>query len=275
MRRRCLAVLGAVLVAGSAVFLDPVVLAGRSNGTALVFKTSWGEPDLQGIWSGQTATPLQRPERWAGRAELTPAEKTRLERIEHFRAEEFGYNLLQATRPQTLAYALNDSPAGQLAWNLEWFVDWDPTTSDKAPIDRDTILTNVTIFWLTGTAASAARIYLEGSGAWGARPAPSPVPTGVANFLGDGAIRGADRRLERSYRHRDRDRRGRQSPRRERATPGGRRRSAGRGGDLRGRQRAESRRSVADAGRARHGRRFGADPPAEPGDVRVPGPGSP
>jgi pimeloyl-ACP methyl ester carboxylesterase len=102
-----------------------------------------------------------------------------------------GYATQMSTRPQTLAYALNDSPAGQLAWNLEWFVDWDPTKTQSAPIDRDTILTNVTIFWLTATAGSAARLYLEaGAEAWGRRPVPSPVPTGVANFPGDGAIRG-------------------------------------------------------------------------------------
>ena len=102
-----------------------------------------------------------------------------------------GYATQMGTRPQTIAYALNDSPAGQLAWNLEWFVDYDPTATAQTPIDPDAILTNVTIFWLTATAGSAARLYREiGAEAWGTRPAPSPVPTGVANFPGDHAIRG-------------------------------------------------------------------------------------
>jgi pimeloyl-ACP methyl ester carboxylesterase len=102
-----------------------------------------------------------------------------------------GYATQMSTRPQTVAYALNDSPAGQLAWNLEWFVDWDPTQTGQARIGRDAILTNVTTFWLTATAGSAARLYREASPeAWGRRPAPSPVPTGVANFPGDRAIRG-------------------------------------------------------------------------------------
>jgi pimeloyl-ACP methyl ester carboxylesterase len=101
-----------------------------------------------------------------------------------------GYATQMALRPQTLAYALNDSPAGQLAWNLEWFVDWDPTATSQAPVDRDAILTNVTIFWLTGTAGSAARIYRESAASWGARPGPSGVPTAVANFRGDHAVRG-------------------------------------------------------------------------------------
>lgn len=101
-----------------------------------------------------------------------------------------GYATQMALRPQTIAYALNDSPAGQLAWNLEWFVDWDPTTTDRAPIDRDVILTNVTTYWLTGTAGSAARLYRESGSSWGSRPARSGVPTAVANFRGDRAVRG-------------------------------------------------------------------------------------
>jgi pimeloyl-ACP methyl ester carboxylesterase len=101
-----------------------------------------------------------------------------------------GYATQMALRPQTIAYALNDSPAGQLAWNLEWFVDWDPTTTGQAPIDRDIILTNVTTYWLTGTAGSAARLYRETGTSWGSRPKPSGVPTAVANFQGDHAVRG-------------------------------------------------------------------------------------
>jgi pimeloyl-ACP methyl ester carboxylesterase len=79
-----------------------------------------------------------------------------------------GYATQMATRPQTIAYALNDSPVGQLAWNLEWFLDWDPTQTRQAAINRDAILTDVTTFWLTATAGSAARLYREaGPEAWG------------------------------------------------------------------------------------------------------------
>ena len=128
-----------------------------------------------------------------------PGDLDRLSEEDRKRAEEnrawwyghSGYATQMSTRPQTLAYALNDSPAGQLAWNLEWFVDWDPTATTQTPVDRDAILTNVTIFWLTGTAGSAARLYLEAAqDGWGERPAPSGVPTAVANFRGDHAIRG-------------------------------------------------------------------------------------
>jgi pimeloyl-ACP methyl ester carboxylesterase len=122
---------------------------------------------------------------------LSDAEREQAKENQRWWYGHSGYATQMSTRPQTLAYALNDSPAGQLAWNLEWFVDWDPTQTRRTPIDRDAILTNVTIFWLTATAGSAARLYLEaGTEAWGRRPAPSPVPTGVANFLGDRAVRG-------------------------------------------------------------------------------------
>jgi hypothetical protein len=123
--------------------------------------------------------------------ELTPEDR---ERALTNQAEWFphsGYATEMSTRPQTIAYALNDSPAGQLAWNLEWFVDWNPVRSDQDPVDRDAILTDVTILWVTRTAGSAARLYLESAAeSWGARPARSPVPTAVARFRGDRAVRG-------------------------------------------------------------------------------------
>ncbi|GAB3584011.1 hypothetical protein GCM10027445_59580 [Amycolatopsis endophytica] len=124
-------------------------------------------------------------------AALSPAERDRATANQKWWYPHSGYATRISTRPQTLAYALNDSPAGQLAWNLEWFVDWDPTRSGRTPVDRDAILTNVTIFWLTGTAGSAARLYFESAAqAWGVWPERSPVPTAVANFLGDRAVRG-------------------------------------------------------------------------------------
>ncbi|MGE5291182.1 MAG: epoxide hydrolase family protein [Micromonosporaceae bacterium] len=117
-------------------------------------------------------------------AELTDVERARVEAANRFRAQGQGYGMIQATRPQTLAYALADSPAGQLAWIVEKFKEW--TDSSELPedaVDRDQMLTNVTIYWLTGTAGSSARLYYESarSGAWGP-PKPSSAPTGVAVF---------------------------------------------------------------------------------------------
>lgn len=97
-----------------------------------------------------------------------------------------GYYHQQATRPQTLAYGLSDSPVGQLAWIVEKFREW--TDSKELPeeaIDRDRMLTNVMLYWLTGTAGSSARIYYERAHARGrvAKPSePSSAPTALALF---------------------------------------------------------------------------------------------
>jgi len=119
-------------------------------------------------------------------AGLTDAEQARLRRARQFRAEGIGYAMIQGTRPQTLAYALTDSPVGQLAWIVEKFKEW--TDSAGAPedaVDRDQMLTNVTIYWLTGTAGSSARLYYETAHSpygWGSPPERSTTPTGIAIF---------------------------------------------------------------------------------------------
>jgi pimeloyl-ACP methyl ester carboxylesterase len=84
---------------------------------------------------------------------LTEREKTRLQNLKRWYTERAGLREIQSTRPQTLAYALADSPAGQLAWNAEWFEDYG---LQVGTIDRDRILTNVMLYWLTDTAGSAA-----------------------------------------------------------------------------------------------------------------------
>ncbi len=117
---------------------------------------------------------------------LSPEDQTALEGVNRWWRERSGYSQIQATRPQTLAYALNDSPVGLLAWNLEWF---DGYGSQEGEIDPDTILTNVTIYWLTGTAGSAARLYKEAAASWGQPGGRSGVPTGVAVFPGDSTVR--------------------------------------------------------------------------------------
>ncbi len=81
---------------------------------------------------------------------------------ERFEADETGYSWLQRTRPQTVGYALTDSPVGLLAWILEKFWAWTDHGEDLwESIDRDLLLTNVMIYWLTGSITSAARLYQE------------------------------------------------------------------------------------------------------------------
>jgi hypothetical protein len=99
--------------------------------------------------------------------------------------------MIQATRPQTLGYGLTDSPTGRLAWIGEKFREWtDPTAElPEHAVDRDALLTNVSLYWLTATATSSANLYYEGAANWGQAHQPSTVPTGVALFPHDTTIR--------------------------------------------------------------------------------------
>ena len=107
-------------------------------------------------------------------APLGPAERKRTlaswQRHQEWSRERQGYADIQSTRPQTLAYALTDSPVGQLAWIAEKFKEWtDSRDRPEDAVDRDQMLTNVMLYWLTGTAGSSARIYYERAHAdyWG------------------------------------------------------------------------------------------------------------
>ncbi|HEX8132961.1 MAG TPA: epoxide hydrolase, partial [Actinomycetes bacterium] len=88
--------------------------------------------------------------------DLAEADRARVEEAQRQWAEAKGYLDIQATRPQTLAYALTDSPAGQLAWIVEKFREWTDEQADlpEDAVDRDQLLTNVTIYWFTRSGAS-------------------------------------------------------------------------------------------------------------------------
>lgn len=99
-----------------------------------------------------------------------------------------GYSEVQSTRPQTLGYALVDSPAGQCAWIAEKFHAWTDHGGDPfSAVDRDRLLDDVTLYWLTGSAVSSARLYwesaqsIESSGIY-RQAAPIPIPIGVSIF---------------------------------------------------------------------------------------------
>lgn len=96
---------------------------------------------------------------------LSAQERSWAEETEHFWRYRAAYAKQQATRPQTIGYALVDSPVGLLAWILDKFAEWSDTEDspfERIPIDR--VLDDVTLYWLTGTGASAARIYFESHG---------------------------------------------------------------------------------------------------------------
>lgn len=111
-------------------------------------------------------------------------ERRHRERMAWFLREGRGYNVLQATRPDTVAHALGDSPVGLLAWVLEKFHDWTDGTEAYGGIDRDTLLTDVTTYWLTDTAGSSAQLYWERQHS-PALDEPVTVPTAFAVFAHD------------------------------------------------------------------------------------------
>jgi pimeloyl-ACP methyl ester carboxylesterase len=126
----------------------------------------------------------------------TAEEKAALEQLATFRATGFGYFLEQATRPQTIGYALLDSPVALAAWMLDHdtdayekitraFVDGKPSGN----LTRDHVLDNITLYWLTGTGASAARSYWESAQAQarsaGQTPPPVKIPVGFTQFPGE------------------------------------------------------------------------------------------
>jgi pimeloyl-ACP methyl ester carboxylesterase len=114
--------------------------------------------------------------------EPTAQEQRALQGVKHYRQWDSGYSKQQSTRPQSLAYGLTDSPAGQAAWILEKFWAW--TDCDGHPeniFSRDELLDNVMLYWVTASAASSARLYWESFGK-GAERLPVDIPTGVAVF---------------------------------------------------------------------------------------------
>jgi pimeloyl-ACP methyl ester carboxylesterase len=136
--------------------------------------------------------PTPPPDDPAALAGLTPTELGRLGRLATFVVDQSGYMATQATRPQTIAYPLVDSPLGLLAWIVEKVREW--SDCEKVPeeaVDRDLLLTNVTLYWLTATAGSAAHFYCDNAAIWPtaptppAPPAPIDIRAGVAVFPAD------------------------------------------------------------------------------------------
>ncbi|MEW6273451.1 MAG: epoxide hydrolase family protein [Thermodesulfobacteriota bacterium] len=153
-----------------------------------------------GDWGAQVATRIGAydPERCAGihlnmpigsrPADATPPcaeDAADLAALAHFQQEEAAYAMQQATKPQTLGVALEDSPAGLLAWIVEKFRTWSDCDGDpERTFTRDQLLTNAMLYWVTGTMASSTRLYWEckHAGLWDEPAEYVGVPTGVARF---------------------------------------------------------------------------------------------
>ncbi|GAA2052679.1 epoxide hydrolase [Catenulispora yoronensis] len=132
---------------------------------------------------------LSTPEMWPytgpGTPPLTDAEQAYVDHIARWDETERGYSAVQSTRPQTLGYALNDSPAGLAAWILDKWRSWSDSRGDlDATFGRDELLTTLTLYWATGSITSSMRDYYDNR--WhGVTMGPEDfvrVPTAMAVF---------------------------------------------------------------------------------------------
>jgi pimeloyl-ACP methyl ester carboxylesterase len=118
--------------------------------------------------------------------DLSPAEQQFIKDAENWRNSEFGYAIMQSTKPQTLAYGLNDSPAGLAAWIIEKFRAWSDCSGDvEKRFTKDELLANLTIYWATETISSSIRLYYESAHDQAANWGRVEVPTAMANFPKD------------------------------------------------------------------------------------------
>jgi len=150
---------------------------GGDWGAAVTTRLGHQHPDpLVGIHLNM---PSGRPPK--GQTEFTPAEQKALESGQHYQRWEAGYSTQQSTRPQTLGYGLTDSPAAQCAWILEKFWSWSDCDGDPVTFfGADRLLDNITLYWLTGTATSSARLYWESFRTF--RTGDVTVPVGASMF---------------------------------------------------------------------------------------------
>jgi epoxide hydrolase len=108
-------------------------------------------------------------------AKLTPEEHEAMKVLQWFYENKMSFNMLHSQQPQTLSYAIFDSPVGLLGWHAQLMGE---------DLDADFVLTNVMLYWLTGTATSATRFYYEDAKADGPTE-PTTVPVALAMFKGD------------------------------------------------------------------------------------------
>ena len=158
---------------------------GSDWGTSIT--TSMGQQDDGHLAGIHVMPPIAAPDP-ATFDDLTPAEEAALADLRHAAAHESGYAEQMTTKPQTVGYALTDSPAGLCAWIVEKLASWtDSNGNPEAALSRDDILDDITLYWLTRTATSSARLYWESFrevGEWFSKATTDTVavPTGCSVF---------------------------------------------------------------------------------------------
>ena len=132
-------------------------------------------------------TSITRPTPYLGPGSrpVTAAEQALIAQRDKWFADEGGYNHIQGTKPQTLAYGLNDSPVGLAAWIVEKYRTWSDCGGDvEKSYTKDELLTIVTIYWVTQTISSSTRMYFENQkNLWAMeKDQKVPAPAGMAMF---------------------------------------------------------------------------------------------
>ena len=176
------------------------LMDGLGYGRFVAHGSDWGT--LITSWLGYTYHPDRvigihatgaggaRPYLGPGSRELSERERVYLEEQEKWRQAEQGYFHIQQTKPQTLCYGLNDSPAGLAAWVVEKFRTWNDCDGDvERRFTKDELLTNLTIYWATQTINSATRLYYESRNSFSswslAQGERVQAPSAVARFPKD------------------------------------------------------------------------------------------
>ena len=148
--------------------------------------TSWmAKQQLQGLAAIHLNLPVLFPPPPPSSGGYTAAEQAVLAQLGKYASDGSGYAAIQGTRPQTLGYGLADSAVGQAMWIYEKFKEWTDNKGDPAEaISVDHMLDDITLYWLTDTAASSARLYYESFGKDFVRM-PLELPVAVSIFRGD------------------------------------------------------------------------------------------
>lgn len=142
-----------------------------------------GEQAPEGCAGIHVNMPIARRTK-AARENPTEADRRTIKRMDYYAAWDSAYARLQATRPQSLGYGLVDSPVGLAGWIYEKLHGWSDNAGDACEVlGRDAVLDNIMLYWLTGTGASAARLYWESFG--GGNDGVVRIPAGASAFPKD------------------------------------------------------------------------------------------
>jgi pimeloyl-ACP methyl ester carboxylesterase len=157
---------------------------GGDIGAGVTSRLGFAHPEnLTGIHLTSVTRPT--PYLGPGARELSDAEKAHLDQREKWQQAEGGYSHIQGTKPQTLSYGLNDSPAGLAAWIVEKYRTWSDCGGDvESRFTKDELLTTITIYWITQTISSSTRMYYENQRqVWSLKSGERvQVPSGIALF---------------------------------------------------------------------------------------------